>query len=313
MSDPRSLGVGWGRRPISVVVAVTLLLLGAALAAAPAEAAAITPSVTPGVGEAVAPAPGHSRLLFVPVDLSRRVGHVVRVHWATSYLTPQPTNTPEIQAPTTDYRTVQGTILIPPGQKRGWAPIRITGDTYGREYLLVALSAPDGAPLADAVPSFGPGLGAYAVGLIADRGVTTKPTVGFSGGAGVILDQPTDRTVTVDWSVISFGVLTNSFEVDGAPFTGTLTPAPASYYTPSSGSITLAPGQVFAFLPVTFLVNPPCVITQQGDYHAACYYVGFQLADPVHASLVAQPPPVNGVPVPGNQTIDILDNGNVFN
>jgi hypothetical protein len=317
MLRPRWLGVPGAHRPVSVAVVTACLLVSwVGVVASPAAASTpAAPSLTPGVGEAIAPAPGHSRVLLVPVQLDRRVRQIVRVHWSTTYLTPQPSNTPEIQAPAGDYRASQGEIVIPAGQKRGWATIRITGDTYGREYMLVALSTARHATLVVADPAFAPSLGAYAVGLIAQRGVSPVPTVGFSGGTGVILDQPTDRTVTVDWSVISFGVLTTVTEVPPYtfPITGTLTPAPTSYYTPSSGTITIPPGQTSAVPPITFLVRPPCVFTN-GVSDVACYYLGYQLADPRHATLVPQPPPVNGLPAGGYQTIEVLsDNGYVFN
>ena len=315
MLRPRWVGAPGGRRPVFVAVVTACMLASwVGVVASPAAASnPAPPSLVPGVGEVVAPSPGHSRVLRVPVRLDRRARQTVRVHWSTTYVTPQPSNTPEIQAPVSDYQTSQGEIVIVPGQTRGWATIHVTGNTYGREYVLVAFSEPNRATLVDADPPFAPDLGAYAVGLIAPHGVSPVPAVGFSGGTGVILDQPTDRTVTVDFSVISFGVLTTTTEIPPYtfPITGTLTPAPASYYTQTSGSITIAPGQTFAFLPITFLVQPPCVFTN-GASDVACYYLGYQLANPHHATLVPQPPPVNGLPAAGYQTIRVLDYGNVF-
>ena len=90
-------------------------------------------------------------------------------------------------------------------------------------------------------------------------------------------------------------------------------PAPASYYALTSSHITIPPGQTFAVLPITFLVRPPCVFTN-GVSDVACFYLGHQLANPRHATLVPQPPPVNGLPAVGYQTIEILSNsGVVFN
>ena len=85
------------------------------------------PTAIPGVGEAVAPAPGGTAKLRIPLRLSAPSAAVVRVHWATEFVPGAP-STPEPQAPATDYRSAHGVLVFAPGKTFADATIEVTGD-----------------------------------------------------------------------------------------------------------------------------------------------------------------------------------------
>jgi hypothetical protein len=202
------------------------------------------PTVVPGVGSVLEGNSG-TTVLQVPVTLSNATSQTVTVPWTTEYVPGAPGNQAD---PATDYTPASGTVTFAPGQTSATVPISVNGDTLVEpdEYLIVSFHDPTNAVMGG---FWGLGFGT----IVNDDHITVQPGLGTvaaptTGTADlavpVTLDQPSAQTVTVEW---------NTEYVPGAPDSPSGPQAPVSDYTPSSGTVTFAPGDTSAdvHIPVT--------------------------------------------------------------
>jgi hypothetical protein len=191
--------------------------------------------------------------------------------WTTEVLTEAPVSTSP-QAPTTDYRSVSGTIRFPPGVTAKEVTIPVTGDAAARfEYVPVSFTD----PVHGVIGGAGDGLG---LGLIDPRGVPAAPSVSFASGVNyqngaavpVTLNHLSAQTVSVQYDVIgTFDTLGSWAEWVSEP----------GYFTPGTGTIALSPGQATA--DISFAVSPTTVAGCT-PFPDACYpATGVRLFDPV--------------------------------
>jgi hypothetical protein len=193
------------------------------------------PTVEPGLGEVMAPSSGTVEL-DVPVTLSNPSTQIdpVVLHWTTVFSSGAPGH----QAPTSDYTAASGTILFAPGQATATVPITASGNSTGhREYVAVVFNddfgAQPGATIGFGVidptgtPTITPGLGS----VVAPSSGTSELDVPVS------LSAPSASTVTAHWHTTVVSGLSGQ--------------APTSDYTAASGTVTFAPGQTSATVPIT--------------------------------------------------------------
>jgi hypothetical protein len=222
----------------------------------------------------------------VPITLSQVSSKVVTIHWSTLYVPTAP-NTPEPQAPASDYTAASGTLTFPAGTTTEDATFTVTGDAARQfEYVVITFNTPTNARMG--------GFWGLGFGLIDPYGIDPTPTVEFFSGflagqypdgpypatltATAVLTHPTSHPVTVDWTTTEYGPI---------PY-GEVGLVPATDYTPDWGTLTFAPGQVSASLSFDAHSNAP--VTTVGQGHIA--YVGIQLSNPANAELFVDPAPL---------------------
>lgn len=135
-----------------------------------------------------------------------------------------------------DFLSAAGILVIPAGERTGTILVPIVGDTASEasETFTIKLSLPSGATISRAV----------AVGTIEDDDPAIElGNFSITEGDGptqvlatVTLSHPSDQPVTVDYSTL----------------VGTAT---AADFTPTSGTITFAPGQTVQTIPLTIQGN----------------------------------------------------------
>ncbi len=274
--------VRWCRDVLAPVSVALVVVLGAAWGPTAAGASSALPTAVPGLGEVVAPAPGGTAKLRIPLRLSAPSASPVRVHWATEVVAGT-ASAPEPQAPATDYRSAHGVLVFAPGKTFADATIDVTGDAAGQfEYLAVQFSHPTDATVG--------GFAGLGFGLIDPSGVPPAPSVSFdspvnfpySSGSpvAVVLSHPSSHPITVDYVVSAGpGALLFWGEWVGA----------ASSFSPASGQVTFAPGQIQAT--VAFTVDPTNLDECQPTFGPAnCYpEATVTLVNPVGATIGATP------------------------
>jgi hypothetical protein len=207
---------------------------------------AVPLTVTPGVGSVQEGNTGTTSL-SVPVTLSFASSQTVTVQWNTMFWPGGDTNQAD---PTTDYTPASGTVTFAPGQTSASVSIPVNGDTLVEpdEYVIVSFHDPTNGIMA----------GYYGLGfgiITNDDHATVLPGNGFaaapvSGTADlavpVTLTNPSTVPVTVEWTTMF---------VSGAPDSPYGPQAPVSDYTPSSGTVTFAPGETSGFVHIPVLAD----------------------------------------------------------
>lgn len=198
------------------------------------------PKVVPGAASVVEGDVG-TTTLEVPVTLSKASDATVTASWSTGVAGGAPSGQ---ATPGSDYVAASGTITFSPGQTSTTIAITVKGDTVREpdEYVIVFVNSPTNAVMGgfyglgfggisddDAVISIVPGSASVAEG---NAGTTTV-------AVPVVLDKPSLKTITVQWAT-------------GVAATGPAGQAtPGVDYTPASGTVTFAPGQTTASVPVS--------------------------------------------------------------
>jgi Tol biopolymer transport system component len=189
--------------------------------------APVPPALVPGT-QSVTEGNTGTRVVQVPVTLSKPSNDTVAVHWATANNT--------AVAPG-DYAPGSGTLTFAPGQTAKSVPVTVKGDTTEEhdEVVLVALSSPTNATLGgyfgvgaatiqdDDHPVVQPGSAAVAEGNSGTRTLSIPVT----------LSRAPAFTVTVHWA------------------TANNTATAPSDYVAASGTLTFNPGQTTRSVPVT--------------------------------------------------------------
>ncbi len=196
------------------------------------------PVVVPGQGSVVEGDDGTS-VLEVPVTLSHPTDHDVAVPWRTLRVGGIAFDeaTPDV-----DYTAATGTLTVPAGEVTAVAEIEVHGDVDEEVDELVVVSFRDpvgarmggfwglgfGAIVDDDWPKVVPGAATQSEG---DEGDTVVEVP-------VVLSQPSDESVTVEWTTLAVGGLA-------------VAEADAGDYASAGGTVTFAPGQTEATVEVT--------------------------------------------------------------
>ena len=167
----------------------------------------------------------------IPVTLTNPASSTVTVDWSTVPLAGGPGRADE----GTDYTAASGTVTFAPGETAKTVSISVNGDTRVEpdEYIVVSFHDATNAKIGG---YWGLGFGA----ITNDDHATVLPGVGsvVEGDSGtaqlqvpVALSNPSDQTVTVQWTSTSVASSTAGHA------------DPASDYTPASGTLAFAPGE----------------------------------------------------------------------
>jgi hypothetical protein len=195
------------------------------------------PTVLPGVGEVVPPTSG-TTVVDVPVTLSAApIKDPVQVAWQTIWSSSAPAG----EAPQSDFTAATGMVTFAPGQSIATVPITVKGNSSGnhREYIPVYFHVISG----NATMTAGLGLGFGVIDpveplVVPGAGSVVAPGSGTSElDVPVSLSAPSASTVTVHWHTLVVSGLAGE--------------APTSDYTAASGTVTFAPGQTSATVPIT--------------------------------------------------------------
>jgi parallel beta-helix repeat protein len=198
-------------------------------------------TVVPGSATVVEGTGGSGTSLVIPVTLTAASANTVTVEWATA----DPASIPQpAAAEGDDFSPSAGTVSFAPGQTTASVTVPIVGDATieGDEYLVVSFRDPIDARIGGFW-----GLGIAAI--VDDDGPVVVPgTVDVvEGDAGssvalvpVTLDQPSPSPVTVAWSTIDPSALP-------AGAAGT------DDFATASGTVTFAPGETSATVPITIV------------------------------------------------------------
>jgi archaellum component FlaF (FlaF/FlaG flagellin family) len=193
--------------------------------------AAGTPTVVPGVASTTERDSG-TTTLAVPVTLSVPSTQVVTAQWNTLQV---PGNRPDQADPTTDYTPTSGTVTFNPGETDTTVSITINGDSLVEpdEYVIVSFHDPTNATMG--------GFWGLGIGFIDndDHAVATPGIASMiEGNTGtttlalpITLTNPSMQTVTVQWTTVQVP----GDRPDQAD--------PTTDYTPTSGTVTFAPGE----------------------------------------------------------------------
>jgi uncharacterized protein YjiK len=166
--------------------------------------------------------------LVIPVLLSEPATTTVTVDWATG--------SPPVPTAGVDYVADSGTVTFLPGETEQLVAVSIIGDTidepgqaYGADWVGIELSNPSGAVFGDGE------LATLGFGLIVDDDPT--PTIDImsvavtEGDAGTVelvlpvtLSNPSESTVTVDWTTFSGPEPTAGVDYEAASATVTFLP-----------------------------------------------------------------------------------------
>ena len=213
------------------------------------------PTVVP-KATSITPVTGGTTVAQVPVALSAPSTQTVTVGWQTY---PGPGT-----APAADYTAASGTVTFAPGQTAASAPIVIKGNsTRSPETVVVSFNSP-----VDSVLGGFYGLGVVTIHPVPSV-VPSVATVTASTGGSVVLPVPvtlsqaSTQTVTASWT-------TEVLIDQPRP-----TQAPTSDYVAASGTVTFAPGQTSATVPITVT----------GDSLGVQEYVVLAFSAPTNASI----------------------------
>ncbi len=211
------------------------------------------PTVTPGDADVI-PTPGGSTVAQVPFTLSAPSNQALRLDWQT---VANPGT-----APTTDYVAAHGFVFLSAGQTAGTIPITVLRNSTGTtETVDVQLIVSSGLVLAsdtghvdiEPLPTIAPG-----------TATVTAPTSGtVVVQVPVTLSQASTHTVTASW--------TTEFLTDGSR----PTQAPTTDYLPASGTVSFAPGQTSATVPITVT----------GDSLGVVEYLVLAFTNPTNAAI----------------------------
>lgn len=225
------------------------------------------PTVIPSA-TSVIPVPHGTTVAQVPVALSTPSNATVTAYWHTVASAGT--------APAADYAAASGSVVFAAGQTSATIPITIKGNSTGSvEDVVVSVNSPINARMG----------GYWGLGFVQIQplptvepgtATVTAPTSGTRElDVPVTLSQASTQTVTVAWTTLV---------VAGA----TGTQAPAVDYTAASGTLTFAPGQTSATVPI--LVNadstgvPEYVVVSFGPatdaYVGGFWGLGFGVIDP---------------------------------
>jgi hypothetical protein len=194
----------------------------------------------------------------LPVTLSAAASTAVTVNYAVS--------SGSATGGGVDYTLVSGTLQFPPGVILQNIPLTVIDDVFpeGSETVVVTLSAPNNATL---------GTSSHAY-TITDNDSPPAPTVAFTSAASAGLESVTvPSSVLVTLSAVPTSTVSVAYTATG----GTAT-SPADF-TPESGTLTFAAGEVTKRLPIT-VVNDTA---DEGDET-----IVFTLSAPSGATLGAQ-------------------------
>ena len=224
-----------------------------------------TPTVLPGVGSVLEGNSGTTDLQ-VPVTLSNPSTKTATVQWTTLYVSGAPAGQAD---PATDYTPASGTVTFAPGETSKTVTIQVNGDTLVEpdEYIVVSFHDPTNATVG--------GFWGLGFGVITnDDHATVLPGIGTVAAPTAAPPTWLSRSPSPTPRPCPSLCTGPRFTCPAHPTPATA-PRPRTDYTPSSGTVTFAPGDTTAedHIPVTADTLTP------GEYVVVSFH------DPTNATM----------------------------